>query len=357
MHEIGGDHLANTLTAGTEVTRNDFAARSAGTFFGSPFGSRQSIDEDIFAVFAQNNLEIARTVIITAGIRYDRDHYNFQNDIDPSASGSRTFTHTTPRGGIVYKLAPRSSLYFNYAEGFRPPNSVEQFALSPFPANPQLKPVRTKSYEIGGKHALSERGEISAALFQIDVRDEIFPTCILCDGSFGDAINRNIPKSMRRGAELSAKANLSKTWSVLTNYTYTEAHFKSQFINTNSGQQVVSGDSFPLVPKHRLGASIQYQPFPEWRFSVTGLYVSTQFYNNDEANAFPRLNGYFILSGRIAYDRPVPGGKLGIFLEGRNLLNQKYSTYGIIAGSGTRFESPAPTFAVYGGVSYRFEGF
>jgi iron complex outermembrane receptor protein len=355
-HEVGGNRLANTFTVGTEVTQNDLAARSNGAFFGFPFSSQQSIDEDIFAVFAQNNLEIARTVIVTAGLRYDRDHYNFQNELDPTGSGSRTFTRTTPRAGIVYKLAPKSSLYFNYAEGFRPPNSNEQFALAPFTSNLQLRPVRTRSYEVGSKTAVSDWGEASVALFQTDLRDEIFFTCVLCDFSVGDGTNRNIEKSRRRGVEASARGFITKQWTVSVNYTFTEALFKSPF-NLSTTRQVKAGDSVPLVPKHRLGAVIQYRPVPAWMFSVSGLYVSTQFYNNDEANAFPRLPGYFLLGARVSYDRAVPGGKLGVFLQGTNMLGVRYSSYGIMSGAGVRNESPAPEAAVYFGISYRFEGF
>jgi len=345
-HELKGDLFTNILTVGSEITRNDLAARSEF--------SRQSIDEDILAVFAQNSLELARTVILTAGLRHDRDHYNFQNELDPSGSGSRTFTRTTPRAGIVYKLAPRSSLYFNYAEGFRPPNSNEQFALAPFTANLQLRPVRTRSYEVGGKTAVGDWGEASVALFHTDVRDEIFFTCVACTGLDGQ--NRNIEKSRRRGIEVSARANIAQAWTVIVNYTFTEAHFKSRF-NLSSSRVAESGDSFPLVPKHRLGTTVQYRPASPWLLSLSGLYVSTQFYNNDEANAFPRLPGYFLLGGLLSYNRAVPGGELRVFLQGANLLDTKYSSYGIISGGGVRNESPAPQFAMYGGISYRFEGF
>ena len=351
-HAVKGEKLANTLIVGTEITRSDLGVKSAGTFG----NSQHSIDEDIYALFAHNSLEMFQTVILTAGIRYDNDRFNFQDELDPTGSGSRKFIRSSPRGGIVYKLAPRSSLYFNYAEGFRAPTSDEQFAAAPFTSNLQLRPVHSRGYEFGSKNAFGEHGEVAVALFQTDVRDEIFFTCTVCLFPGFDGVNRNIPKSRRRGLEASGRGNVGKQWSVIVNYTYTEAHFKSHF-NLSATRVVDIGDSFPLVPKHRLGTTVQYQPLSEWKFALTGLYASTQFYNNDEANAFPRLNGYFILSGRLAYDRSVPGGKLGVFFEGRNLLNQKYSTYGIIAGSGTRFESPAAGIAFYGGLSYQFESF
>jgi outer membrane receptor protein involved in Fe transport len=197
------------------------------------------------------------------------------------------------------------------------------------------------------------------AVFQTDVRDEIFFVCTTC--VFPDGQNKNVDKTRRRGLESSLRGTVADQWTVSVNYTYTEAHFQSEFVE-GIGKVIKIGDSLPLVPKHRLGTTIQFRPTPEWTFALTGLYVSTQVYLNDEPNAFPRLPGYFALNGRIAYERVVPGGKLNMFLQGNNLLNTEYSTFGSIAndfvntGRNEPFVSPAPTFAIYFGVSYRFEG-
>ncbi len=58
----------------------------------------------------------------------------------------------------------------------------------------------------------------------------------------------------------------------------------------------------------------------------------------------------------------LEGGSAG-FLMLNNILNQKYSTSGTIAsntltggGAIEQFVVPAPTVAIYGGLSYRFEG-
>jgi iron complex outermembrane receptor protein len=355
-HEIGGDKLANTFVLGGELTRTDLATRS------SPFVDRKSVGEDIFGFFAQDTVEIARTVVLIAGVRYDHDKFSIHDDLNPTSpqtNGTPTFTRTTPRAGIVYKLAPKSSLYFNYADGFRPPNRFELIAQPPFASSLDLRPVRTRSYEVGGKTALWDWGEASLALFQTDVRDEIFFVCTTC--VFPDGQNKNVDKTRRRGLESSVRGTVAEKWTISVNYTYTEAHFQSEFVE-GVGKVIKIGDSLPLVPKHRLGTTIQFRPVPEWTFALTGLYVSTQVYLNDEPNAFPRLPGYFALNGRIAYERVVPGGKLNMFLQGNNLLNTEYSTFGSIAndfvntGRNEPFVSPAPTFAVYFGVSYRFEG-
>ncbi|TLY25139.1 MAG: TonB-dependent receptor [Nitrospirae bacterium] len=356
-HESRGQHFANTFVVGGEIARTDLATRSA------PFLDRKSVDEDSNALFAQNSFEIARTVILTAGVRNDFDRFTIHNDLnpnDPQTNGTPTFHRATSRAGIVYKLAPQASLYFNYAEGFRPPNRFELIAAPPFASSLDLRPVKTRGYEFGWKQAVRDWGEGSVALFQTDVRDEIFFICTTC--VFPDGKNQNIDKTRRRGIEASLRANVVEKWTISVNYTYTEAHFKSRFVE-GIGKVVEIGDSLPLVPKHRLGTTIQFRPAPEWTLSLTGLYVSTQVYLNDEPNAFPRLPGYFVLGGRIAYERPVPGGRANFFLQGNNILNKEYSSFGSIAfdfvntGRNEPFVSPAPTFAVYGGVSYRFEGF
>jgi outer membrane receptor protein involved in Fe transport len=118
-----------------------------------------------------------------------------------------------------------------------------------------------------------------------------------------------------------------------------------------------------LVPKNRLAVTGNYHPASGWTVSLTGLYVSTQFFQGDEENAQPRIPGYFTINSRIAYERPVPGGRLSGFLMLNNLLDQRYYTSGIMApntltggGAVERFVMPAPGIAIYGGVSYRFEG-
>ena len=178
-----------------------------------------------------------------------------------------------------------------------------------------------------------------------------------------NGINRNIESSRRQGLELTLKARPNKYFDALLNYTYTEAEFRSTF-DVSATQTIEPGDTFPLVPKNRLSVTGNIHPAPGWTISFIGLYVSSQVYLNDEANTRPRLPDYFLLNGRVSYELPVPGGRLSAFLLGTNLTNQRYYSSGIIAtntltggGALQQFVVPVPTLAVYGGLSYRFEGF
>ena len=370
----------STLVLGTEYTQNNFENNSIASFLCCPgtFPSVRSTDETILGLYAQDTLTLGSRLTLTAGVRYDRNALDFIDNIDPTNNGDKVFHRVTPRAGIAYQVTPGASLYFNYSQGFRVPTYNELFGsgLGPFGAgNPNLRPVRSNNYEVGAKATLGKWGEASLALFQADVRDEILLVCGdpgTC-GVFGgtSAVNQNIDKTRRRGIETTLKARLNKYFDGVLNYTYMEATFQNDFtLNpyfvgfTPFIENIQKGDSIPQVPKNRLSITGNYHPADGWTVSLIGLYVSTQFSLNDEENAKPRLPGYFALNSRITYERPVPGGRLGGFLMLNNILDQKYSTSGIIApnvltggGAAERFVVPAPVLAIYGGLSFRFEGF
>jgi outer membrane receptor protein involved in Fe transport len=262
---------------------------------------------------------------------------------------------------VTYLITPATSVYFNYSQGFRVPTFQELFALGPFGSNPNLRPVKTNNYEVGVRQSLGTWAEGAVSLFQIDTRDEILFTCNLCDFSFGDGQNRNVDKTRRRGIEGTLKARFNQYLDGILNYTYTEAQYRTAF-NLAATRTVEVGDSLPQVPKHRLSLTANAHPIEGLTISLIGLYVSSQFYLNDENNVQPRVPGYFQLNSRIAYERAVPGGRLTGFLMVNNMLDQKYNTSGIIAanlltggGALERFVVPAPGIALYGGLSYQFE--
>lgn len=365
----------NMLVIGSEFTRNNFGngrLSQVGTFTSSGVGST---DEDVLGAYVQDTLNIASTFVLTAGIRYDHDQIGFVDNNNVSNSGDKRFSRATPRVGLTYLITPRTSLYFSYGEAFRTPTFNELFALGSFGSNPNLKPVHSRNYEVGVKSALGTWGEATIALYRADVRNEILIVCgdpFTC-GQSTFATNQNIDRSRRQGIETTLKARYNHYVDATVNYTYTQATIESDltlnpFFFGPGGfspyvEQVQKGSSFPLVPKHRLGVTGNYHPIEGLTISLTGLYVSTQFFTNDEQNVQPRLPGYFVLNSRVAYERPVPGGRLGGFVMLNNMLDQRYSTQGIIAannltggGNVERFVVPAPGIAIYAGLSYRFEG-
>jgi len=355
----------NNLVFGADAQRNDFGSRLASTSGFGPFNNRTDTNENILGLYAQDTLSLLPQLLLTAGVRYDQDmiESNFEDTFTPPGIGKKTFYRTNPRAGLTYLIHPDASVYFNYSQGFRVPTYQELFPVIG-QSNQFLKPITSDNFEVGGKARLWNWGEASLSLFQSDVRNEIYFTCTNCDVFSGgyDGLNRNINRTRRQGFETSLKGRYNEYFDGMINYSFTEATFQSAF-NISATKAIMPGNTIPLVPKNRFSVTGNIHPSEGLTLSLIGLYVGSQFYLNDESNTQPRLPSYFLLNGRLAYERPVPGGRLTAFLMLNNILNQKYFTSGTMAsntltggGALEQFVMPAPTFAIYGGLSYRFEG-
>ena len=362
-HEYEVADFKNILSVGGEVTRNDFRNRMLSLSDFGPFNVRRKSEEDVTGIFVQDTVHLFSDVVLVGGFRYDRNELDFRDLLDSSNDGRKVYSRITPRGGLTYFLAPHSSVYFSYSQGFRVPTNDELFAQGSFGSNPNLKAVRSQNFELGFKSQISTWGNLAMAVYQSNIRDEIFFTCLACDFSPDDGQNRNVPKTRRRGFELTLKVKPNEFVDGVVNYTYTEAQFRSSF-NISSTRVVDVGDSFPLVPKNRLSVTGTVHPAKGFSLSLSGLYVSTQFLQGDESNTRDRLPSYFVLNGRVAYEHSVPGGMLKGFLAVSNILNHNYFTSGIyaanrITGGGAiqQFVVPSPGIGFFGGLSYGFENF
>lgn len=345
--EWGG--IGNTLVAGGEFTRNDFNATSNGFI-----SSRSSAKEDIFAFYGQDTVRLTPRLSVVGGVRYDHDRIGFDETLNTRPDGIVRYGGVTPRGAVNYAVHPSANLYFSYSHGFRIPTAQETFAFPPFTSNPSLRPARSETYEIGMKGKVFGHTDYSVAVFNTFVRNEIQFTCLICAGGF-EGVNRNIGGTRRRGVELTVKTRPIELVALEANYTYTESIFRHREIFSVTNIADV-GDSLPLVPKHRLSVMGHVYPVSGLTLSLIGLYVSTQFAQGDEANVFERIPGYFVLNGRASYETKVPGGRLTAYLLLNNMTDHEYSTFGTASLFGRTFV-PAQSLAVYGGLSYKFEGF
>lgn len=362
-HQSAPFGFENQLVLGGELKWNDFGNHLTALSDFGPFEVRRETDEEISAFYVEDTINLTSNLIISGGVRYDRDELDFMDLLTPVNNGIKVFERLTPRASITYLFSPQLSGYFTYSQGFRVPTNEELFALGAFGSNPDLQPVRAKNFELGFKGQMDSWARVTVAVYQIDVRDEIFFTCILCDFSPNDGQNRNVPKTQRRGVEATLIFNPNRYFEGVINYSYTQAEYRSQF-NFSSTKVVEDGDTIPLVPKNRLSLTGTVHPFPEWSFTLNGLYVGEQVFQNDENNVRPLLPDYFVLNSRLAYERPVSGGIFTAFFAVENMTNSNYFTSGIyaanrITGGGAieAFVVPAQSVTFLGGITYRFENF
>ena len=334
----------NLFNLGMEYNRNRFGSDNSGLFFGFPFLSKQSTQEDVLGLYLSDSLTILDWLVVTGGLRYDWDRLHFTDAIAPSLSATKPFGRVSPKAGLVFLPFKDVSLSFSYSEGIRVPTVQELFALGPFGSNPSLIPMKSRNYEIGLKARLSSWLEGSLALFYMPVQDEIL--FVVTDPVSGIGKNNNIDRTLRRGIEISVKGHFGKLLEGFLNYTVTKAAFETDVLLPSG--QVRKGDELPLVPRHRVGLGVNFHPVEDLTLSLLGNYVGRQFLLNDEANRFKKLADYFILGGRASYRWKALTGYVTV----NNLTNRKYSTSGVMLSE--PFLVPAPGINLFAGLIYRY---
>lgn len=143
------------------------------------------------AAYLQDEITLSRSMMLTAGVRYD--HYS-------------TFGGTTnPRLAVIYNTEIRSTLKVLYGSAFRTPNSFELYWHSPdTDANPDLKPEKIKTYEVIYEQYLREGLHASVAGYYYRISDLISQTT----AATGNTVFENMGDVSAVGSEL----ELSNRW-------------------------------------------------------------------------------------------------------------------------------------------------
>ena len=122
-------------------------------------------------------------------------------------------------------------------------------------------------------------------------------------------------------------------------------------------EHVSRGSDLPLLPRHRLNASVDYRVTPWLTLWTSGAFVGAQRLRGDEENVERTLTPYVTLN---AGARARWHG-LTAFLTITNLLNDAHETFGTFArnprAAGAPVEpflTPSPPIHVDVGVAYRF---
>ncbi len=330
----------NILTVGFEYGENDFTDRG---FFTDGMGenptpfSKTETEEDVFGVFVEDSVNITDKLVLTAGVRYDENEFDFEDELDPTLGGKKQFNEVSPKLGLIYNIDDETSVYGSYSEGFLSPNVQQLFALGMFGSNPDLDPAVSQNYEVGLRKEFGEWLSAQITYFIMEIDDEIlFDPSV---GLFGSNANRD---TEREGVELSATGGIGERVDWFANYTYIDATFESGINKHNSIQ---------LIPENRFSAGVDIRLSEHFTFYFDGLFVDDQVFDGDEANAFDKLSDYTIFNAKLTFEL----GDFTAYVAGKNIFDREYSTRGIIGfgGSGPFF-TPAPPAGLTVGASYIF---
>jgi iron complex outermembrane receptor protein len=337
-----------------------------------------------FGVFVTDTFNVTADLAVTASGRYNVAHINLADQFGDNLSGYNRFVHFNPAVGATYKVLPTMTLYGGWSTNTRTPTASEIECSDPLtpcllPTNlagdpPLLKQVVSHTTELGLRGTLPDLagGEISWNLsgFRTLLENDIFGIAT----SISQGFFQNIGETRRQGFEAGIGYH-GERWSAFANYSFVQATFRSAltvpspsnpFQDDDGDIQVTPGDRMPGIPENRLKLGADFRIIPDWTVGATLNVVSSSFYVGDESNQLPALPGYAVVNLHTSYK---PSAHFEVFASISNLLNRKYSTWGILSdptginapgipadadsndpGVDNRFQSPAAPFEVFGGV-------
>ena len=302
---------------------------SAVTFRQNATDADNHVRANVSALFAQDQVELSRSLQVIAGVRFDRFDLQYHNNRNADTL-SRTDHLVSPRAGLVFKPIAPLSLYGSYSMSYLP-SAGDQFS-SLTAVTQQLEPERFDNYELGAKWDARPALSLTAAIYRLDrtntrSTDPNDPTRIIQTGS-----------QRTGGFELGVNGQVTSAWKLAGGYTYQDAFVTSATVTARAGAQVGQ------VPHHTFSLWNQYEFHSRFSAALGVVHRSKMFAAIDNTVTLP---GY-TRADLAAYVTLKTGLRLQANLE--NLFDARYF---INADSNTNI-SPGSPRALRMGLSATF---
>ncbi len=291
---------------------------------------------------------------ITAGVRFDRISYDYDNNLSVLRTGSKrrpastqvTFSHVSPKLGATWQLNPTDSLYASYAEGFRAPSEGQLFQQGSNANTVDLKPVQARNLELGLRGRAGWL-DYTAAVFELRKTDDVL--------SYRDPVTLvttavNNGKTSHRGLELGLSAALAHDVRLNGAFSYIKHRYDEWVVDATHD---FSGNEIESAPRVLGNVSLNYSPAVLAGGKLALEWVRLGRYRMDQANTPGQTydgHDLFNLRGNVFVSRQWE-------LYGRlmNLTDRRYAEAAAYTASGREFAPGLPRTA-YVGVVYHWGG-
>jgi vitamin B12 transporter len=232
----------NKASLGLEQDKTSFEQRGA-VGFGDP-----NQDQEIDATSIVGEYQgLAQKLTWILSSRFDKN-----SDFDDALNG---------RLALSYPLAESTTLRGSVGSGQKNPTFIERYGFftAGHVGNPDLKPERSISWEIGARREFAQgSAALDVAVFRQDLQDEINGFVFDPVTFLSTSENMN-GKSKRSGAEVSLRWSATDTFDINAHYTYTDS----------TAPDFAGKDSRELRrPRHSGGIGADFQTLDR-RFSTT----------------------------------------------------------------------------------------
>lgn len=294
---------------------------------------------------------------ITAGLRYDRIRYDYDNHLSTLQSGAKRrpgdatvhFSNLSPKLGATWQLSASDSLYASIAEGFRAPSEGQLFQQGSNTDTLGLKPVKARNIEIGLRGLLG-RLEYSAAAFHLKKTDDVLS---YKDPDLGNqATSSNNGETSHRGVELGLSAAVTDRLSLHGAFSYAKHRYDQWLAVTGGANRDFSGNEMESAPRVLADVTLDYRPafLNGGKLELEWFHLGR--YRMDQANTPGQTYaGHDLLSLRANHFLTPAWELYGRVL---NLTDRRYAEAAAFTSAGREFAPGMPRTA-YAGLVYHWD--
>jgi vitamin B12 transporter len=174
--------------------------------------------------------------------------------------------HGTYRAGLVYRLTDVTRFRFSVGTGFKEPSFFENYATGFVRGNPNLKPERSQSWEVG-----VERGGITVTYFNQRFRDLIEFTFSPIPPDFVNYFN--VGAAIADGVEANLTTNVATGVVFAVRYTYLHTRVEASGSPSDPDGLFVPGKALIRRPAHTLAPQLAASVSERARVTVGARWV------------------------------------------------------------------------------------
>jgi outer membrane receptor protein involved in Fe transport len=357
----------------TQSSQNAFFTDDRGTVGDGPFVQTTDAKtrNENYGIYFTDTFSFNEEWSMTVAGRYNwaRTNIGDESGVQPLLDGRHTFSRFNPAVGVNWNPTSWFTAYATYNEGMRTPTSIELACADPaapcslpndFLADPSLKPVISKTFEVGARGRIGNNTSWSAAAFSTTLDDDIqFISSQGASSTLG--YFQNVGKTRRQGFELAGRTQWGPV-GVSASYSYVNATYRSTWTESSASNSsadadgnitVHSGDRIPGIPQNTVKLRLDYAATAKWKIGTDLTYRSDIFARGDENNQDVNgtLAGYFLVNLDTTYNVTK---HFQVFGSIQNLFNKRYATFAVLGQN--FFNGPNHTFDPDGITNEQFLG-
>ena len=299
-----------------------------------------------FSAYVMDEHKFSDRWTATAGLRYDKwstdGRILLPNKTEAINYDESTYDNWSPSLSVMYKPEADSSVYLSWGKAFEAPSLYRMYSSSYSSnvyniANPNLKPQKAETFELGYKKDLNNKSAIGVSVYDTKYKGLLYKNSLGVVDGMNATCYQNAGEAEAKGFELELNHSFDDKWSAFLNYTYQNPVIKKALKATEKDKYVTA------IPKEVFRAGVTYSD-NKWSGMLTGEYISKRFSKTDNSDTVNGVYGsydpYFIMNMDISYSF---NKNYTLTASVNNILDRDFFNY---------YYQPGRTYSVE--INYRF---